>query len=152
MSVICAIDPGNDGGVCFLASDKILSLEKMPGLSDLIVAFKTFAPRHVFLEKANTHPKDGRVGAFNYGRHNGQLEGILMGLGIPYTMIPPAVWSKMMHRGATGETTKARSLYVVTRLFPGLDLKATSRCRIPHSGKVDALLIAEYARRTYMAI
>ena len=35
------------------------------------------------------------------------------------------------------------------RLFPGVNLKATERCRKDHDGIAEALLIAEYGRRHY---
>ena len=45
--------------------------------------------------------------------------------------------------------TKATSLLAVQRLFPNIDLRASERCKIPHDGIVDALLMAEYCRRNF---
>ncbi len=43
--------------------------------------------------------------------------------------------------------TKAMALVAVKRLFPDLKLTFGERATKPHDGLIDAVLIAEYARR-----
>ena len=140
---IAGIDPGKTGGFAKISLYEVLAspleidalIREVPNL------------RHVFLEKASTHPRDGRVGAFNYGHHNGMIEGILKTHGVPYTLVPPAVWMKAMHAGTDSALdTKKRSVQAFMRLFPNAPLtfgKATK----PHLGAIEAALIAEYGRR-----
>lgn len=66
---------------------------------------------------------------------------------IRHVFITPQSWQKaMMPNCATGQTKKY-ALTVAKQLWPGETFYANERCRTPHEGIVDALLIAEYARR-----
>lgn len=153
--MILAIDPGFSGAVVILshAADLIFK-SVMPlvgkqldfhGLTETLSKFKI---QHCILEKAQSFPKQGVASAFNYGRHFGHLEGLVTMLKLPYTLVPPSVWTKELHQGIEKELpSKQKSLMAVNRLFPKLDLRANERCKIPHDGIVDALLIAEYGRR-----
>lgn len=105
---------------------------------------------HVFLEKAQCMPGNGLVSMFNYGVHFGHLEGFLIALEIPYTLVSPHVWAKEMHEGAShADRPKDKSRQIVKRLFPTLDITNPDnpRARTAHEGIMDALLIAEYGRR-----
>ncbi len=68
--------------------------------------------------------------------------------------ITPQKWQKMfwtkpkMPKGVKFDT-KAAALKVARQLWPEQNWLASSRCRVPHDGLVDAALIAEYCRRTY---
>ena len=149
--MILGIDPGrSSGGVCFLEKDgTVTALEVMPPLLySLVEMIHEYNPRMVFLEKAQSFPGQGISSAFNYGDHFGQLQGVLIALQKPYTLVGPARWTKELHIGCTGEDAKAKSLQAVTRIFPTVDLIATERSRKPHEGLIDALLIAEYGRRS----
>lgn len=98
---------------------------------------------------------------FIFGYVCGVLEGILVANNIPYTKVAPKKWQKQMWEGiplqqkssSTGKTmvtdTKLMSLMAAKRLFPKVDLRETERCKKPHDGKVDSLLIAEYCRRNF---
>lgn len=46
--------------------------------------------------------------------------------------------------------TKAMSILAAHRLFPGVSLLRTDKCKKPDDGMSDALLIAEYGRRVLM--
>jgi hypothetical protein len=64
----------------------------------------------------------------------------------------PLVWQRefwkkpKMPKGKKFDT-KAAALAAARRLWPGEDFLATNRSTKPHDGIIDALLIAEYARR-----
>lgn len=149
--LICGIDPGKSGGIAIIGSDEEPFLKIMPETAEMIA--DTLEPfcgmkMHVFLEKAQAMPKNGAVSMFNYGRHFGELIGILVSLQFAHTLVSPATWSKTMHQGTSPELApKKRSYQVCRRLFPEADLLGTIRSRTPHEGLIDALLIAEYGRR-----
>jgi crossover junction endodeoxyribonuclease RuvC len=104
---------------------------------------------HVYMEKSQPMPKQGVSSVYNYGHHNGFLEGVLKGLCTPYTLIKPQAWQKVLHAGADSKLElKARSIQVCQRLFPSVSLLPTPRCKKPSDGMAEALLIAEYGRRT----
>ena len=69
--------------------------------------------------------------------------------GIPVIGLTPATWQAEMFRGISGSDSKQKALIVVSRLFPGVDWRATERCRVAHGGMVDAAAIAECTRRTF---
>jgi len=82
-------------------------------------------------------------------RNYGLIEGVCIGVGIPYTIVPPREWQKVMLSGVSKKlNTKAASILIAKRLYPGVSLRATERCTTDHHGMSDALLIAEYGRRT----
>jgi hypothetical protein len=81
------------------------------------------------------------VGNFSLGRSSGIFEGIFAAFHIPFQKIPPQRWKKVLLDGLPKE--KGSSVVVAKRLFPGVDLSLKK-----HHGRADALLIAEYMRRT----
>jgi len=102
---------------------------------------------------------------FKFGFASGAMEALLVAHSIAFERVAPKAWQKVAWQGvhivstATGKRlksgamqtkvdTKGTSLLAAKRLFPTLDLRASERCKIPHDGIVDALLMAEYARRT----
>ena len=60
--------------------------------------------------------------------------------------ITPQSWQKPMLRCKTGDTKPAAAALVVS-LWPDEDWRASPRCKVMHSGLVDAAIIAEHARR-----
>jgi hypothetical protein len=148
--IIVGIDPGaNSGGVAVLGEDgKCLHLQPMPDmweLAELLNYFDTSTEMMVFIEKAQSFPKQGISSTFSYGDHFGQLQGLCIGLKIPFTLIPPGLWTRAMHVGAKADHPKRRSLEVVKRLYPNVPLIPEPK-KTPHLGMVDALLIATYGR------
>jgi crossover junction endodeoxyribonuclease RuvC len=169
---IIGIDPGKDGAVAKLLSfhgdHELLQTELTPMVKvskgkkvrmeyDLVAMRRVLAiamfegADHVFLEKAQAMTKPGKqkqgvTSMFSFGRGFGLWEGILVGMEIPYTIVHPRTWQKPVHRDITGDDPKGRSLIAAGRLFPGHDFRRSERARIPHSGMVDAALIAWYGR------
>ena len=89
-------------------------------------------------------------------KNQGHLEGLVVGNMFRYELVKPKVWQKVMWTGVTiqkksnGKTndTKKTSLLAVKRLFPRTDLTKAGRSVTPHDGIIDAILLAEYSRRT----
>jgi hypothetical protein len=88
-------------------------------------------------------PHQGVVSMFTFGTGWGQVRGICTGLGIPYQLVRPQEWQREMLAGQP----KGSEYLVASRLWPLTDWRSSARAVKPHSGLVDAALIAEYCRR-----
>jgi hypothetical protein len=76
----------------------------------------------------------------------GVLRAICEVKGIRHHRITPQQWQKVMLPGCEKGNTKPFALSVARRLWPSESWLATPRSSTPHSGLIDAALIAEYAR------
>ncbi len=91
---------------------------------------------HVFIEKAQTMPDQGIASTGKYMKGAGIIEGICIGLGIPYDLISPVTWKKAMMPGM--QKGKEASLLRVQQLYPdSVKLKKDNH-------KAEALLICLY--------
>ena len=77
---------------------------------------------------------------FKFGSGWGLVRGILAGRQIPYVLVRPQEWQKVMLAGYP----KGSEYLVASRRWPSHDFRASERCRKPHDGMVDAALIAAY--------
>lgn len=104
----------------------------------------------VYVEKAQPLPKSfgGGIANFERGRCTGWAW-MLTALSIPYQLVPPRTWQKVMFAGTPGADTKQRSIIAAQRLYPDVSLLRTERSRKPDHGMSDALLIAEFGRRKH---
>ncbi len=160
-SIIIGVDPGLDGGIARIrAGVGGVSAIPMPTIGTgrrkeylpaLVceLRFLDDAPVYMFIEKAQPYPKQGVTSVFTYGRHYGIWIGICAALEIPLEEVTPRAWQKVMLGSRTGDT-KARSVECAARMFPRVSLMRTGRCSKPHDGMADALLIAEFGRRSLM--
>lgn len=96
------------------------------------------------LEKVHAMPGQGVRSMFTMGVGFGVWRGILGTLAIPVEEVTPQRWQKMMLDGM-GKGKDASRLRA-TQLFPHL---ADQLSRKKDHGRADALLLAEYARRTF---
>ena len=62
--------------------------------------------------------------------------------------IAPQAWQKVMLLGCAKGDTKPAALAMARRLWPDETWIATPRSSVPHTGLIDAALIAEFARRS----
>lgn len=97
------------------------------------------------LEKVNAMPGQGVVSMFNFGHNFGFIEGLLQAFGISYQLVPPQTWKKEF----SVTSDKNTSIQVCQKLFPAVNLLATTRSRKPSDGMAEAVLMAEYARRRF---
>lgn len=168
--IYVGIDPGKDGAVVAIMPDgeikkwvvpKINTEYDKKGMFDIISEIvKMDYPSHFVLENINGHAAKGRTSAFVMGLGKGLWEMALVAAGASHTFTKSTTWQKVAWEGvkvvkvpcSTNKSglktdTKATSLIAAKRLFPNVDLTGTKRAYTPHSGIVDALLMAEYARR-----
>jgi hypothetical protein len=93
--------------------------------------------------------------AFSMGHQAGAIEMGCIAHGISFTKVRAVDWQKQMFQGVetitkTGKSsrdTKAMALIAIKRIFPDLKLTFGDRAIKAHDGLVDAVLMAEYARR-----
>lgn len=159
MRYVIGIDPGKEGAIAIMDLDSSDIIKfKMPlignkidthSLSKELSRYK----ENSFIGVEDVHAIHGAsAGAtFSFGHSCGILEGIICTLSIPYVAVTPKEWQKECWQGIPEQKksngrvdTKKMSLLAVSRLYPVLDLKESSRCRIPHEGIVDAVLICHY--------
>ena len=76
----------------------------------------------------------------------GAIRGVLESRRIRRHRITPQAWQKVMLPGCAKGDTKPAALAKARQLWPGETWLASPRCSTPHSGLIDAALIAEYAR------
>ena len=97
------------------------------------------------LEHVNAMPDQGVTSMFTMGRGLGLWQGILAALGVPYVLVRPQRWKALLLDGMDRSSKEASRLRA-QQLFPGADLSLKK-----HHGRADALLLAEYLRRTRSA-
>lgn len=146
MKTYVGIDPGKSGALAIISSsgdiqvipfDATAYVELLNSLSLMETSIKCC------VEKVGAMPGQGVVSMFNFGHNLGFIEGVLRACGIPYQLVPPQTWKKEF----TLSSEKTKSIEVCQKLFPNVSLLASERCRKPHDGMAEALLMAEYARR-----
>jgi crossover junction endodeoxyribonuclease RuvC len=178
MATIIGIDPGLKGGIAVLPDVPgipgepelhvmpVITIPKAsggekheydePGIVEILRgAQERFGPVHVAIERQQAMPGQGVTSMFSTGLGYGILRGIVTALGLPNSRPQAKAWQKVMLAGmprpATGKASAKIGAIVCQRLWPGVSLLASSRSRIPHEGLADALLIAEYTRRSLAA-
>jgi len=160
---IVGIDPGKSGALVLLsAAGKIIEKCKTPVIKSSkgreeydIPWIRTILERfiradeiHAILEKGQPMPLSGTLAQFQRGFSFGLYQGLLVGSGIPYTVVAPRTWQKAMFEGVNAKDTKAASILVAKRLWPQEDWRRSERARIDDDGFTDAALLAEFGRRT----
>jgi hypothetical protein len=160
--MILGIDPGKEGAFVLLSQDgKLIDFEIMPlgpdGQPDYMqikICIRSFFHRTTaaYLERAMPMAM-GAGGAFTYGMGFAAIKIALREVGMPYTMIEPSKWTKEIFQGIDSNLKpKAQGLIAIDRLFPEEKEKipVSPRAKNLHGGVIDALLIAEYGRRSLL--
>ncbi|QXE86000.1 hypothetical protein KP003_16795 [Geomonas nitrogeniifigens] len=155
--MIIGIDPGQTGAVAILINGVCVNVfdtpteqvkkgkgsktEYLPSEMAEILRIHNKPGVHCFIEKVGAMPGQGVTSMFNFGKGFGLWLGILAALQIPYTLVTPQAWKKMLMQGI-GDKDAARGR--AQQLHPEVTdwLK-----RKKDIGRADALLIAEYGRR-----
>jgi hypothetical protein len=143
MKEYIGVDIGKSGGIAILNNGHVV-LHKMPTIGNSIVVF----------EKLNSIYGTTKHTAFSMGHQVGILETICTLNQIPFIEVAAKTWQKEMFQGVSEVTrkdgkrdTKAMAEIAAIRLFPNVSFRTTSRQTTNQDGVIDALLIAEYAKR-----
>ena len=142
MKLSIGIDPGINGGIAFIPTTGEPWAHKMPDtdrdLIDLLRDSIRDMEARAVIELVHSSPQMGVKSAFTFGEGYGRLQMVLTAMGIPYERVRPAVWQKAM--GCLTKGDKNVSKRRAQELFPAI--------KVTHA-IADALLIAEFARRTH---
>jgi crossover junction endodeoxyribonuclease RuvC len=146
MKIYIGIDPGASGAVAFIGIDEINVFDFDEG--DALGFLKFIRQGHTckaVIEKVSAMPGQGVSSTFKFGTNFGQWIGRLEALGIPFDFVTPQKWKKAifdsMPKGDVKEMSRDRAI----RLFPEMALHLK---RKKDHNRAEALLLAEYARRT----
>lgn len=150
------IDPGVNGGIAFIREGKqadydpgvvLIGSCKIPDTYkdtySLLVELESSDPDEMgfaLLESAQASPAMGSVSSFNYGKGAGALEACLEISCIKHELVKSGEWQRSLRCLSGGK--KAVTRKAAQKMFP--TLKITDQ-------NADALLIAEYARRLWVA-
>jgi len=154
--IYIGIDPGKSGGIAMITPEKTYITSMILSGKDVdagAVAEWIMANSNGYLErcvacieKVHSLPKQGVVSSFKFGFVTGVMHGIIRTLGIPLHMVTPQAWKKKVLAGTPKD--KDAAIDFCRRVYPNVNLLATERSRVPHSGIADALCIAKYAQET----
>ena len=146
------IDPGNTGAVAFVENKEFTNVVDMPLVTvrnrtelDLVSLKQILVDNlkegsHVVLEKVGVMPKQGVASSGAFMRAFGMIEGLIVGLGLPYTLVIPRTWKKQMLPGLD-TSSKDSSRYRVMQMFPD---HAKLFMRKKDDGRAEAVLLALY--------
>lgn len=141
--IYIGIDPGKSGALAIIDGNRMALLPFSE--TEYINTLKAVPAKLAVacIEHVTAMPKQGVTSMFNFGQNFGYIRGLLEAFEIPYELVRPQKWKKEF--SITGD--KNSSIEVCKRLFPGVSLHRTERCRKDDDGMAEALLMAEYARR-----
>ena len=145
--IYIGIDPGASGAIAVLRDDSsdvqfikndVTERDSYEWLCDngLADGYGTTA----IIERVAAFPGQGASSTFKFGKSYGFLRGLLIACCIPFSEVSPVKWQTAMQCRSGGDknVTKARA----QQLFPNV--------KITHAN-ADAILLAEFARRTHVA-
>jgi hypothetical protein len=158
--IVVGIDCGKDGAIAVLRDGCCVALHDMPTLkvgkreeydagamTRILVQAVAGADRDLIaIEHVTANPKNGAIGAAKFFTGFGIWIGIIASLGLRLERVTPQRWRKAMLEGLP--KGKGSSMLRARELFPAL---APQLARKKDDGRAEALLIAEYARRTFAA-
>lgn len=168
--IYIGVDPGSDGYVSVIGEDGVYEFLPIDGtpIQEIGNFIGALAKKQCVAVLEDVHAVFGSsaAGTFNFGFSKGFLQGLLIAHRIPYVLVAPKDWQNEVWINADKEyttqkqklksgeersvkkvDTKATSINAARRLFPSVDFRKSEKAKKPHDGKVDALLVAEYARR-----
>lgn len=151
-------DPGKSGAIVTIQGDEVTKyLYPMIGTSTeydiqgIRDIFKTFDKDncHVVIENVHAIAGGSAKANWSFSRGKALLEVLCIAFDLPFTMVNPKAWQKLIHQGIPKMEAKDMTLMAIKRLYPEVDLRKSERAKKPHDGIYDALGMAHYAKMTY---
>ena len=150
---IVGIDPGITGAICILDPDgdyiahtlmpviKVGTKNRVNAAAAVRFLKENVSGRaaHCYLEKVGAMPGQGVSSMFSFGHSAGIVEGVIVAMGIPLTLVTPQKWKKaagLIGKDKDAARTRAIQLYPNIR---ELDLKGKGQAL------ADAMLIARFS-------
>jgi hypothetical protein len=152
--ITIAIDPGLTGALAAIDDDAQLVLcADLPVIRDnklawidsneltgLFLQCLQGRPARIILERSQAMPRQGVSSTFTTGVVMGSILAACQRIAVPLTLVTAAVWKRSMGL----DSTKSVSLDKARLLFPTAELD-----RKKDHNRAEALLLAEYGRRTF---
>jgi hypothetical protein len=152
--IILGVDCGLGGALTFLDTGATASIHDMPtfeigrgktkrrdldghALHRIIVAAQ---PDHAFVEQAQGMPKQSAYATGIFFQVYGEVRGILIATGIPFTIVHPRTWKKALAVPAAKDAARARASQLMPQASAQWPLKK-------HDGRAESALIALYGTR-----
>ncbi len=148
--MIIGIDPGCTGALVVLDEEhnviahilmptvKVGTKSRVNGAAIAAFLREHAQGGHAYLEQVGAMTQQGSASMFTFGHAAGVVEGILQGIGIPYSLVTPQAWKK--RAGLIGQDKDAARSRAI-QLYPDLrvlDLKGKGQA------VADAILIARH--------
>lgn len=145
--IYIGIDPGKSGALGCIDTSNGAAFAVPFNREAYINELRNCAQKEaiVCLEHVGARPGQGVTSMFSFGENFGFIRGVLEANGIPYELVRPQKWKKEFSITAD----KNGAVEVCKRLFPGVSLLPTGKCRKDSDGMAESLLMAEYARRKF---
>ena len=148
-SIYLGIDPGKSGAICYVdvfGNPEIVTKTDKT-YSEIWRSLRDVAYDHTdiraCIELVHAMPSQGVVSTFSFGESYGALLGMLAAAEISFTKVRPSIWCKSFDLKKMPDESstdwKDRHKQLAQDIFPGMDITHAT---------ADALLIAEYCRRT----
>jgi hypothetical protein len=158
--IVIGVDPGLTGAIAAIFPSGEIEFHDMPvlvsakrsgkgkdtqidyaGLAHILRRYPARGEVMAIVEQVGVMPGEGPTGAFKFGLCNGALFATLATLQIPYTKAIPQTWKRPFGLLKTEkDEARQKALQLFPQCIDHLNLKK-------HSGRADALLLAEYLRR-----
>jgi len=136
------IDPGASGGVAVIWANGDAAAWKMPetekDLLDMLRDLTASNDVSAVIETVHAMPKQGVVSSFKFGMSYGGVRMAAIASGARVSHVTPQKWQRELQCLTKGDKNVSKRR--AQELFPSL--------KITHA-TADALLLAEYARRTF---
>lgn len=156
------IDPGVDGAIAVFTATG-LRLYDMPSaqsgkgrridplaLAGILAKYGQ-ANCDVAIELVHAFPGQGVSSCFSFGHSLGVIEGVVASIGLPYELVSPVRWRKVMMadfaKAETPKERKAQSVLAASRLYPAYAEQFRGPKGGIEDGRADATLLAAYLAR-----
>lgn len=152
MAILIGIDPGINGAIAVLDNSNRIFVTDIPTIGrekkEIVIPrlweiINQETDAVVYIEKAQSMPKQSCVATFNYGVAYGIIQGLIVAKGFPMQFVRPMSWKRVMLADMS-KSDKNASRKRAIQLWP-LDSKYFGRSKDEH--RAEAALIAEYGRR-----
>jgi crossover junction endodeoxyribonuclease RuvC len=153
--IYIAIDPGLTGAIAAIDDQaQLVVCHDLPIISDnrlkwidsneltgLLMQCRDGRPAQITVERSQAMPGQGVSSTFTTGVVMGSILAACQRIAVPLHLVTAAVWKRQMGL----DSSKPVSLDKARLLFPTAEL-----ARVKDHNRAEALLLAEYSRRTFV--
>ena len=139
--VVAGIDIGAKGSLVILKGKNIIYCDfKDMGILGYIQTLKKHKVDIVIVEKIHSMPRQGVKSMFSFGQRLGEVEGMLLTLGISYELVAPQIWQKCL--GVSPKSDKKDIALTILKRYPQAELYGKKGGL--NDGRSDAIGLAHY--------